>query len=154
MANENQESPVLRVLTAEHAVEPRADLVANEQQDTSAARALVQQMVNCGEWPPPELLQEIVNMGDAAVEPLLDLIRARPQSWPATGLTQPRHRAPERAAPRQRQFPNWSRFSQSTTWNRRSPPPTRLSTSGRPALTLSSTFARIRQSRDISEPTF
>ena len=39
-------------------------------------------MVDQGEWPPPELLQRIVNTGDAAVEPLLDVLRSRPQEWP------------------------------------------------------------------------
>ena len=31
---------------------------------------------------PARALQQIVDAGDAAVEPLLDVLRARPQEWP------------------------------------------------------------------------
>ena len=35
------------------------------------------------EWPEPELLEQIVAAGDAAVEPLREVLRTRPRGWPA-----------------------------------------------------------------------
>jgi len=45
--------------------------------------ALIDRMVQAGEWPDPELLDEIVNAGDAALEPLLAFVRTNPRGWPA-----------------------------------------------------------------------
>jgi hypothetical protein len=47
------------------------------------ANALVQKLVEEGEWPAPTLLEEIVAQGQEAVEPLLEILRTRPRGWPA-----------------------------------------------------------------------
>ena len=39
-------------------------------------------MVTAGEWPEPGLLEQIVAAGEAAVEPLLDVLKTRPRGWP------------------------------------------------------------------------
>jgi hypothetical protein len=46
------------------------------------AHALVDRMVEAGEWPEPALMEQIVAAGEAAVPPLLDLLRTRPSGWP------------------------------------------------------------------------
>ena len=58
------------------------DLVESARKDPLEAGILVQQMVEAGGWPPPGLLIQIVSAGDAAVGPLLDSLRAQPQSRP------------------------------------------------------------------------
>ena len=50
------------------------------------AKALVQKLVEAGEWPEPALLDEIVAQGQEAVEPLLEILRTRPRGWPAEAL--------------------------------------------------------------------
>jgi hypothetical protein len=45
--------------------------------------ALVNKLVVAGEWPEPELLEKIVEAGDAAVEPLISVLRTYPRGWPA-----------------------------------------------------------------------
>ena len=45
--------------------------------------ALVDQMVAVGAWADPELLEQIVQAGDAAVEPLIAILRTYPRGWPA-----------------------------------------------------------------------
>ena len=82
MGDENQESPTLRVFTPENEAPVQAEVSESDEQARSDARALVEEMLECGEWPPPELLQEIVSRGDAAIEPLLDVLRSGPQKWP------------------------------------------------------------------------
>jgi hypothetical protein len=47
------------------------------------ARGLVSQMVAAGEWPEPTLVEQVLAAGDAAVEPLREIIRIRPLGWPA-----------------------------------------------------------------------
>jgi hypothetical protein len=47
------------------------------------AKALVQKLVQAGEWPEPALLDEILAHGQEAVEPLLEVVRSRPYGWPA-----------------------------------------------------------------------
>ena len=47
------------------------------------APGLVSQMVAAGEWPTPTLVEHIAAAGDAAVEPLREIIRTRPLGWPA-----------------------------------------------------------------------
>ena len=82
MGDENQESPPLRVFSPESEAPVQAEVRKPDEQARSDATALVAEMLECGEWPPPELLQEIVSRGDAAIEPLLDVLRSRPQEWP------------------------------------------------------------------------
>jgi SEC-C motif len=45
--------------------------------------ALVDQMVAAGEWPEPELMERIVQAGDAVVKPLIAFLRTYPRGWPA-----------------------------------------------------------------------
>jgi len=40
-------------------------------------------MVEAGEWPEPRLVEQILAAGDAAVEPLREVLRTRPLGWPA-----------------------------------------------------------------------
>ena len=40
-------------------------------------------MVEAGEWPEPELMEQIVRAGDASVEPLIAILHSRPRGWPA-----------------------------------------------------------------------
>ena len=47
------------------------------------ARALVAKMVEGGEWPEPEFLEQITARGDEAVEPLIEILRSQPRGWPA-----------------------------------------------------------------------
>jgi hypothetical protein len=47
------------------------------------ARGLVGQMVAAGEWPAPSLLEQILETGHAAVEPLREVLTTRPLGWPA-----------------------------------------------------------------------
>jgi hypothetical protein len=50
---------------------------------SDAAKALVQKLVEAGEWPDPALMEEIVAQGQEAVEPLLEIVRTQPHGWPA-----------------------------------------------------------------------
>jgi hypothetical protein len=50
---------------------------------SETAKALVQKMVEAREWPEPALLDEILAQGQEAVEPLLEVVRSRPDGWPA-----------------------------------------------------------------------
>jgi hypothetical protein len=63
-------------LTAESAAGQEAAEAA------ASARALVDQMVAAGEWPDPALLEQILAAGDAAVAPLLEVLKTRPRGWP------------------------------------------------------------------------
>src|SRR5208337_3547152 len=54
-----------------------------EQQAPPDARSLVGQMVAAGEWPEPRLVEQILAAGDAAVEPLREVLKTRPLGWPA-----------------------------------------------------------------------
>jgi hypothetical protein len=47
------------------------------------ARALVVKMIDAGEWPEPELLEQIAARRDEAVEPLIAILRSKPRGWPA-----------------------------------------------------------------------
>ncbi|HEX4072103.1 MAG TPA: hypothetical protein VHX68_13060, partial [Planctomycetaceae bacterium] len=72
----------MRIVSPENEAPAQSGVDESDEQARFDARALVDEMLECGEWPPPELLQQIVNRGDAAIEPLLDLLRSRPQEWP------------------------------------------------------------------------
>ena len=54
-----------------------------EPQAPPDARSLVGQMVAAGEWPAPALVEQILAAGDAAVEPLREVLETRPLGWPA-----------------------------------------------------------------------
>lgn len=47
-----------------------------------SARGLVERMVAAGAWPEPELLEQILAAGEAAVEPLREVLGSRPRGWP------------------------------------------------------------------------
>ncbi len=53
-----------------------------EGQAPPDAAALVDRMVAAGEWPEPALLEQIAQAGDAAVEPLIAILRTYPRGWP------------------------------------------------------------------------
>jgi SEC-C motif len=55
---------------------------APKEPPASDAVALVAQMVAAGEWPTPELLQQILDQGEAAVDPLIDVLETRQHGWP------------------------------------------------------------------------
>ncbi len=64
--------------------EPETAARAELQQEAPPdARGLVSQMVAAGEWPEPRLVEQILAAGDAAVEPLREVLRTRPLGWPA-----------------------------------------------------------------------
>jgi hypothetical protein len=46
------------------------------------ARELVEKMIEAGQTPEPELLEQIAAAGEAAVEPLLAILRSKLQGWP------------------------------------------------------------------------
>ena len=48
----------------------------------ASIQSLVERMVGAGEWPEPELLEQILAAGEAAVEPLREVLKARPRGWP------------------------------------------------------------------------
>ena len=51
--------------------------------NTDTARALVEKLAAAEEWPPPQLLDDILAQGGAAVEPLRELVRRPVHGWPA-----------------------------------------------------------------------
>ena len=55
-----------------------SDPTESASKESRNATFLVRQLVEAGEWPAPELMEQIVNAGDEAVEPLLALLRAKP----------------------------------------------------------------------------
>ena len=46
------------------------------------ARALVEKMIDAGQSPEPDLMEQIAAAGHEAVEPLLAILRAKPRGWP------------------------------------------------------------------------
>src|SRR5437870_3946590 len=82
MDAEIPESPPPAPPSTEAEREPQAELVVATEQAPPDAQTLVDQMVAAGEWPEPELLEQIVQAGDAAVEPLLEILRTKPRGWP------------------------------------------------------------------------
>ncbi len=73
----------MRVLSPEDEYSRDSEIVRSDKQAKRDATVLVDRMVENGEWPSPELLQQIVYLGDAAVEPLLAIVRSKPRGWPA-----------------------------------------------------------------------
>jgi hypothetical protein len=65
---------------------PTSDPTESARPDSPQVKNLVQRVVEAGGWPPPGLLIQIVSAGDAAVGPLLDVIRAKPQNRPDTDV--------------------------------------------------------------------
>jgi hypothetical protein len=55
---------------------------APEEPAPPDAAALVARMVEIGEWPQPELFEQIIQAGDAAADPLLAILRTNPHGWP------------------------------------------------------------------------
>ena len=85
MGTENLGPPNIRVYAPENEAEPqhKAEPAKREEQAPPNAPALVAQMAAAGRWPAPQLLEQILNAGDAAVEPLLAILRTNPRRWPA-----------------------------------------------------------------------
>lgn len=46
------------------------------------ARALVEKMIEAGQSPEPDLMEQIAAAGDQAVEPLVAILRSKPVGWP------------------------------------------------------------------------
>jgi hypothetical protein len=86
MDPENQDSPSPSPSSTEENREQEPQLRLLSALDEPPAldpAALVQRLVEAGEWPEPELLEQIVSAGDASVEPLTALLQARPRGWAA-----------------------------------------------------------------------
>jgi hypothetical protein len=62
----------------------RAGLEPGLAADTHSpdVRALVEKMIEAGQIPEPELLEQIAAAGEAAVEPLLAILRSKTHGWP------------------------------------------------------------------------
>jgi|GEM_PF-1449578 len=56
---------------------------AQEQTAPPDAGSLVNRMIAAGEWPAPALEEQILAAGEAAVEPLREVLETRPMGWPA-----------------------------------------------------------------------
>ena len=50
---------------------------------SETAQELVERMAAAGQWVDPDLLQAIVDKGEEAVAPLLEIVRQHPHGWPA-----------------------------------------------------------------------
>ena len=74
------QQPVEESSSGEPETAADADL---RQEAPPDARGLVSQMVAAGEWPEPALAEQILAAGDAAVEPLREVLETRPLGWPA-----------------------------------------------------------------------
>ena len=75
---------------------PESDVPATElaktvsdPQDSAAAEhalsdpaSLVKRMVQAGEWPEPDLIEQIARAGESAVEPLIKVLHRFPRGWP------------------------------------------------------------------------
>jgi hypothetical protein len=60
-----------------------ASEAASEQTAPPDAGSLVNRMIAVGEWPEPALVEQILAAGEAAVEPLREVLKTRPMGWPA-----------------------------------------------------------------------
>ena len=84
MDEENREASSSSPLSIES--EPQSpggiDAAPLAEQAPLDARALVAKMVEAGQWPEPELLEQIAARGDEAVEPLIEILRSKPRDWP------------------------------------------------------------------------
>jgi hypothetical protein len=49
---------------------------------SDTARTLVERLVAAGEWPEPQLLEDVLTQGEAAVEPLREVVRREVHGWP------------------------------------------------------------------------
>ena len=64
--------------------EPHLRLFAAADEPLAAdPSALVQRLIEEGEWPEPVLLEQILSAGDASVQPLIDFVQTRPRGSPA-----------------------------------------------------------------------
>ena len=82
MDSEKLDAPGSPTDSPEREVAHEAEPAIREGHSPSEARALVAQLEAAGEWPKPELLEQILAAGDAAVEPLVAMLRAGPRHWP------------------------------------------------------------------------
>ena len=77
--SQDQTSPPSQAATS---AQVDAQPSAADGQTPPDAAALVDRMVAVGGWPEPELLEQIVQAGDAAVEPLISVLRTYPRGRP------------------------------------------------------------------------
>ena len=85
MGIENVDSPDFHPSSPEQEASPHseAELAPKREHGPTGAQALVEKLVAAGRWPAPDLLRQILNAGDAAVEPLRAILRTDPRGWPA-----------------------------------------------------------------------
>jgi hypothetical protein len=62
--------------------QPGAEPTPGAVETPPDAQTLVDRMLAAGEWPEPALLDEIIAAGDAAVAPLIAVLRTYPRGWP------------------------------------------------------------------------
>jgi hypothetical protein len=74
---------------AEPAPQPQADSPVETQMAQLDAWVLVAKVIEAGEWPEPELLEQIVAAGDSATEPLIAILESRPRGRPAESVLDP-----------------------------------------------------------------
>ncbi len=78
----NSEAPAPATLLTAIDSAAQTEAGASSLRPHSMRRALVDRMVAPGEWPEPALLEQIVDTGDAAVAPLISVVRTCPRGWP------------------------------------------------------------------------
>jgi SEC-C motif len=85
MGIENVDSPDFHPSSPERKASSHTEAEhAHKLQDgTTDAQVLVEKLVAAGRWPPPDLLRQILNADDAAVEPLRAILRTDLRGWPA-----------------------------------------------------------------------
>jgi hypothetical protein len=66
-----------------------ADPAVAQEESSLDTHQLVARLVEAGEWPDPELLEQIVAAGDAAIGPLIAILRSQPRGWPAESVLDP-----------------------------------------------------------------
>ena len=85
MGTENVESRDLPPSSPANEANPQPQTANGDKsaQELADARRLVERLVAAGRWPAPDLLHQILNAGEAAVEPLRAVLRTDPHGWPA-----------------------------------------------------------------------
>jgi hypothetical protein len=83
MSTHNEDPQDPRLFSSQDEAPSGAAMADAARPSQADVRTLVDQMVAAGEWPAPALLEQILAAGDAAVEPLVDLLRAPPKKLSA-----------------------------------------------------------------------
>jgi SEC-C motif len=83
MGTENLESRDVPLSSHQNNVNSKAERDYMAEHEPTEAYTLMDKLVAAGRWPAPDLLHQILNAGDAAVEPLRAILRTEPRGWPA-----------------------------------------------------------------------